>query len=491
MKSFLLLSSLSITGYMVLGQSSLFKDPSLDTTQKILVLQKLSSTECDTIYQGAFVKLWGRTEKKYKKLQPLTRMDFNRHTVYYESTLLSINDSFLVLFSKPALPIPLPLPFIKRKIIFDTIPLNQIHGIRGFNKNAEMAITSGITMPGMAFMPSDLLTFPWMFAMMPMMQTVTQVSGSIINPMRRVKRGDHQYYRLFVSEKNIDSIYNVVKAPKLEAGQYEWEINKHERWQKSYTRASRILDQRLIADNAGNWVLSGTLGSMFFPGYVRGGEDQKTKVKIADNAFVFGLTSERYFSPKDRIGIEMQFNIPHATASINTNSFTAGAGSINSVFSFAKIGIGGMYGKKVRSKLFQRSLAINPDTADVHASNTLAITNAKLRVEPKAYFLFGIGSVNTTLLRIKGSLATGNISTIDYTQKKLAIQSGFGVSSRLTKRLLYDMSVKYIWSPNYSPSIGGLNSYSGIKIQFAIGYVSGPAFALRRKLLNEVSRMVK
>jgi len=111
-------------------------------------------------------------------------------------------------------------------------------------------------------------------------------------------------------------------------------------------------------------------------------------------------------------------------------------------------------------------------------------------IEP-TYFLFGIGKVNTTLIRIKGSMTTGSISTTDYSQKKISIQSGFGISSRLSKRLLYDMSVKYIWCPNYNPSIGGLNSYSGIKLQFAIGYMSGPAFALRRKMLNEVSMMIK
>jgi hypothetical protein len=125
------------------------------------------------------------------------------------------------------------------------------------------------------------------------------------------------------------------------------------------------------------------------------------------------------------------------------------------------------------------------------AIRALAFSSAKLRMEPKAYFLFGIGAVNTTLLKIKGSMASGSISTTDYSQKKFAIQSGFGISSRLHKRLLYDMSVKYIWSPNYDPSIGGLKSYSGIKLQFAIGYMWGPAFALRRKMLNEVSQLVK
>lgn len=484
-KKYLFLSSLSISGYAVLGQELLFQEPSQDSIQKILVLEKLNSRKRDTIYQGTYVKLWVRSEKKHKKLQPLTKMDFNRHTVYYESTLFAINDSLLILFKKPG------LPFAKKKILFDTIPLKEIVGIRGFNKNVEMAMTSGVTMPAMSVMPSDLLTFPWMFLTIPISQTVTQVGSSILDPVRRIKRKDNQYYRLSVSKKNIDSIYYVVKAPKLEEGQYEWEINKHERWEKSYRRASRILDQRLIANNSGNRVLSFTLGSMFFPGYVRGPSDQKTKINIPDNAFVFGVTSERYISPKDRIGLEMQFNIPPRAVSIGANSFSAGAGYINSLSSFVKIGIGGAYGKKGRSKLLQQALSINPDTTDIDVSRTLTATNAKLRMEPKTYFLFGIGAVNTTLLRIKGSMTTGNISTTDYSQKKFSIQSGFGVSSRLSKRLLYDMSVKYVWSPNYSPSIGGLNSYSGIKIQFALGYMSGPGFALRRKRLNEVSQMVK
>lgn len=484
-KRCLILSLLSVARLTVAGQSPLFSEPVQDSVQKILVLEKLNSSKRDTIYQGAYVKLWMRTEKINKKMQPLIRMDLNRHTVYYESALFAINDSFLVLLKKP------PLPFVKPKIIFDTIPVKQIFGIRGFDKNAEMAISSGITMPAMSFMPADLLTFPWMFVMMPVTQTVSQVSGSIINPTRRIKRGDHQYYKLSVSEMKIDSVYNIVKAPKLEAGQYEWEINKYERWRKSYDRAKQILDQRLLVNNTGNTVLSGTLGSMFFPGYVRGADDDKTKVKIADNAFVFGFTSERYFSPKDRIGIEMQFNMPHKTASMTTNSFSAGAGFINSVFSYTKIGIGGFYSQHLRRQLQQRVNSISADTADQDAARAVAFSSAKLRMEPRAYFLFGIGSVNTTLLKIKGSMASGNISITDYSQKKFAIQSGFGISSRLHKRLLYDMSVKYIWSPSYDPSIGGLKNYSGVKIQFAIGYIWGPAFALKRKMLNEVSQLVK
>ena len=483
----LIASLFSITRLTVVAQSPLFSEPAQDSVQKILVLEKVNSSRHDTIYQGGYVKLWVRSQKKYWKLQPLIRMDLNRRTVYYESSLIAITDSFLVLLKRP----PLPLPFVKPKIIFDTIPVDQISAIRGFDKNAEMALSSGITMPAMSFMPSELLAFPWMFAMMPVMQTVTQITGSIINPVRRLKHGDSTYYRLFISEKSIDSVYKVQQAPKLEVGQYEWEINKQERWQKSYDRAKKILDQRLLENNTGNMVLSFTLGSMFFPGYVRGADDDNTKVKIADNAFVYGFTSERYFSPKDRIGIEMQFNTPHKTASMTTNSFSAGAGFINSIFSTAKIGIGGFYGQHLRTELQQRINSVNTDTANMDAIRALAFSSARLRMEPKAYFLFGIGAINTTLLKIKGSMASGNISTTDYSQKKFALQAGFGISSRLHKRLLYDMSVKYIWSPSYDPSIGGLKNYSGVKIQFAIGYIWGPAFALKRKMLNEVSQLVK
>lgn len=477
----ILILSWILSGFTAEAQDTLFHAPSQDNLRKGFVIQNLQTGTKDTIYAGSYVKLWIRSEKKLNKLQPLTKMDFNRHTGFYESILVTMTDSHLLLLRKP------PIPFLKSNKPFDTIAIKDIIGFRAFNKNVEMSTTSAVTMPGMSFMPSEVMEFPYMFILMPVMQSITQVGSSIINPIHKIRTKKGERYKLSIEEHQADSLFYVLDGPALKQGEYEWEVDKHKRWEKVNSRAERILEQRLLADNTGNKVFSVTFGSMFFPGYVRGPSDTKTHIKIADNAFVFGFTSERYISPRSRIGLEMQFNIPPRTASFNGTTFKGGSGFINSIFSYMKLGIGGTYGTQLRNNLLKKSAIIDADSNDIDRDVRLARMQRLIMMEPKLYFQFGAGAVTTTLLRIKGNVSSGSISATDYSQKKFSVHAGFGLSSRISKRLLYDMSVKYVFSPNYQPSLGGLKSYSGIKLQFNFGYVFGPGFALRKRILKEVS----
>jgi len=474
-----------VLGYLGLqGQDTLFH-PADYNARKGLVLKHLATGVKDTVYAGSYVKLWMRSEKKQIKMQPFTKMDLNRHTAYYESILVAITDSQLLLLRKP------PLPLIKLKRPFDTIPIRYITGFRAFNKEVEMSTTSAVTMPGMSFMPTDLMQFPYMFVMMPVMQSVSQIGSSILNPIHRIRTRKGARYQLFIEEHPSDQLFYVMDAPRPKDGEYEWEIDKHKRWEKTYARAERILKQRLLTDNTGSKVFSGTLGSMFFPWFVCGTEDTKTGVKIADNAFVFGFTSERYISNGSRIGLEMQFNKPHSTNTFYSTSVKGGMGFINSIYSYMKLGMGGLYGTRLRKSLLLQAVSLDRDSLDMGQEAKLAGLYRKIMMEPRFYIQFGAGTVSTMLIRMKGDMTSGTFSTTDYSQKKFSLQSGFGVSSRIHKRLLYDMSVKYIFSPNYRPSIGGLKSYSGIKLQFNIGYISGPGFALRRKLLREINERTR
>jgi hypothetical protein len=115
-----------------------------------------------------------------------------------------------------------------------------------------------------------------------------------------------------------------------------------------------------------------------------------------------------------------------------------------------------------------------------------ALLRTKLTAEPKPYFMFGAGAVNTTLIRFKGSMSSG-MNTTDYSQQKFALEAGPGIFSRLGRRLTYDMSVKYLWSPDYTPSIGGLTSYSGVRLQFNVGYMVGASFVRMRRQLKAIS----
>lgn len=343
----------------------------------------------------------------------------------------------------------------------------------------------------MTFLPSQFTTFPGMLYMMPLNVVVLGPMGNAFYPMRSIKTR-HPKYRLLTGEKPMDTIYSTAGLLYRTDMPYEWEIDKYDRYQQAYKRAERILNDRIFLENTGNKVISVTIGNMFFPGWVKGPQDTKTNVNIADKGIVYGFSSERFITQRDRIGMEFQFSSAPKAMSATTNSFKAGFGSIFSIASYIKIGFGGLYGKRVRAKIVNRLAMLSPDTADSKLQSYRSFQRAKLITEPQLYFLFGGGAINTTLLRIKGSFGnTVTLSTTDYSQKKLSLQAGIGASSRLGMRFLYDLSFKYLWSPNYNPSIGGLNSYSGFKLQCNIGYVYGAAFAKKHRMLAALNEKIK
>jgi hypothetical protein len=476
-----------IPGAMGMGGAS---TPLMDTgIQKVLIVENCKTGKTDTILPGSYIKLWTWLPQVKNKIQPLIRIDFNRHTFYYESTIVFITDSSIVLAGKPVIPLPLPIP--RKKMLLDTIPLSAISRFRAFNKNSQMSITNSFMMPAMTFMPSEFTSFPGMLYMMPANSIILGVLGNSFFPMHRIRTTDSKY-RLRTGEKAMDTIYSTAGFVYHTDLSYEWEIDKYHRWEQAYKRASRILNDRIFLENTSNKIVSGTIGYMFFPGFVRGPEDTKTNINIPDKGIVLGLSSERYITQRDRIGMEFQFSSAPKSMSSTTNRFSVGFGSIISIASYIKVGLGGTLGKSKRAMIYRRWASLNPDTTDNKVRAYRTFLRIKQMAEPQFYALFGGGALNTTILKMKGSLSNMNsLSTTDYSQKKFSLQAGFGASSRVGQRLLYDMSLKYIWTPNYTPSIGGLNSYSGIKLQCNIGYVYGPAFVKKRRMLAGLVGKIK
>jgi len=244
-------------------------------------------------------------------------------------------------------------------------------------------------------------------------------------------------------------------------------------------RARQSLSDEIFEKNAGNYVIGVALDLMIVPGFVKGEEDTKTKVDISDKHFVYGLFSEYFLSEKHRIGAEFHLHNLEKSISVRNNSssptISGGAGFILSLFTYVKIGIGpGIFSNKYRSKLSSQINSYNHDLIDIDREARFRMLKTKIYAEPKPYLLLGIGGINTTLVKVNGKMDHVNIT--DYNQKKLAIEFGGGLLSRPGRRLNYDMSFKYIWSSNYSPSIGGLYGYSGFRLQLNIGYMMGPQF---------------
>lgn len=469
--------------------------PASNGMQKVLIEENKKKRTLDTIRQGSFVKLWFWSEKKRKMEQPLVRADLNKHTYYIESAIMAITDSTLVFLKRPPfMPIPIPIPLASAD--FDTVMIRDITSIRALNRSVDGAAKGVVMMPAMSFMPEYFTSFPGLLFMMPAMQIGTTFFGDAVFGFHKLKRSRSRY-RLSVGEMPADTMYYIHQRKMLSEKDYEWEIERFERYNKMYAKVRQDLSDQLMQEYTGNRIISVTLGSMFIPGYSKGPEDLKTRVDISERKFVFGLSSEHFISQKHRVGLEIQMNRTEQFMSVTgstSTQITGGTGFILSNFSYIKLGLGGMYSRRYRSKLKTKMMELDEAAvreADDEESLSLirsdrSFTRAKLAAEPKPYFMFGAGAVNTTLIRVKGSMSSG-MNTTDYSQQKFALESGFGIFSRLGKRLIYDMSVKYLWSPRYTPSIGGLDTYSGVRMQFNIGYMMGPSFSRMRRQLKSIS----
>ncbi|WP_157303875.1 hypothetical protein [Chitinophaga oryziterrae] len=463
--------------------------------QKILVEENNKTGTKDTIKQGSFIKLWFRSEEKRVMEQPLIRSDFNRHTYYVESNLVAITDSALIFVKRPPF-IPLPIPLHLGSLDFDTVKIADITSFRALNRTIDGAVKGAVMMPTMSFMPEYFTSFPGMLFMMPSMQIGTTFFGDAVFRFHRMNR-QHPHFRLTVGEMPADSMYYIKRRKLLNEKDYEWEIERLERYDKMYDRIKHDLSDQILDEFVGNRIISVSLGSMFVAGYAKGAQDLNTRVNISERKFVFGLSSEHFISQRHRVGIEIQMNRTEKFTSLTSGSssmhITGSTGMILSNFAYIKFGLGGLYNERYKGRLRAQIAALDADIVSEADDENIgfirskrAFLRTKLTAEPKPYFMFGAGAVNTTLIRFKGSMSSG-MNTTDYSQQKFSLEAGPGIFSRLGRRLTYDMSVKYLWSPDYTPSIGGLTSYSGVRLQFNVGYMVGASFVRMRRQLRAIS----
>jgi hypothetical protein len=336
-------------------------------------------------------------------------------------------------------------------------------------------------MPAMSFFPDYFTSWPEMLYAMPVNMIAMQLLGSSLFSTHRVN-GERDKYRLYIYDTGIERITLKDEISKHEKG--EWQVERISRLDNIYERTKEKWLGKVLFKYKGNKIISLSLGTMFIPGYEHAAFDSKTKVEIQNKKFVWGFSTEHFISERFRIGMEMQMHATEKSSYMtSTGTMSGGGGFIFSNFTYFKIGLGnGIFGNSYREKLQTRIQNSAPDKYDDFAVASFNAKKMGLLIEPKPYFLFGMGAVNTTLIRMHGNQSS--LGTKEYEQKKLSIESGLGFLSRISKRFVYDMSLKYIWSPKYTPSIGSVNSYSGLKLQFNIGYMMGPGFKKMEKELK-------
>ncbi|MFT3738748.1 MAG: hypothetical protein QM786_08310 [Breznakibacter sp.] len=468
---------------------------------KVLIDENTKSGKKDSIFAGSFVKIWLNSDTEKRISQPLMKWDFNKHTYYFEGQLISIGDSSLVFAkSQPPSILPPPLSLIpvlikKRppiesmfKPMFDTIMIHEVTKFRISDMALEGAMKGFTMMPAMTFLPEDFTTWPNILYFMPGTMIASNLAGTAIFSTHKVNEtnGKHQLYIGDNANKN------TLFPPKIKSGfETEWAYEQIDRWD----RAKYLVHQQLL-DNAmneyrGNSIMSLTLSHMEFPSYVIGPTDGKTKVNIPDKQFLYGFTMENFITPRLRVGMEMQTHkLAASTGNAATGNVSGGMGFIFTNYSFLKFGIGdGLYSdsfkRRIRTQIEDlRDGAMNIEYDD-NVRSRINLLRAKLLADPKPYFMFGAGAVNSTLMKIRGS--NSGMSVKEYTQKNFSMTAGVGVLTRVGYRLTYDFSCNYVYSPDYSPTMGGLYSYSGINFKLNIGYMTGQSFSKMRKLYNQLS----
>ena len=508
---------------MVLGDggSKKKRPPLIFFSQKILVDENKNTGKRDTITVGNTVKLWLKSEKTNAYRQSLLKSDFNKNTFYMKAQLVSITDSTLVLMKgdKPAFMLPLPPPFSlipllatklipvakgqlhrenmggnlpapKRKsmvMMFDTIKINEIEKFRVEDMVIEGAFKSLTMMPVMSLMPTSFTTWPTALYAMPGTMIGSETIGNAAFSTRRVNTEDSNH-RLLIENAPIEkSLIPRMKTPIYER---EWGYEKFDQWNRVKDKLYDQLLENAINGYRGNRIISLSLGSMIFPSYVIGPNDKKTRVSIPDRKFVYGFSMENFISEKIRVGMEMQTHqLAPSEGNFSSQNMSVGMGFIFTNYTNIKIGIGnGLYSENYKNRLKIQIEELKKEVGldiDDNIKNRINLTRMKLLADPKPYFMFGAGAVNTTLMKIKGN--GSSMSMTDYTQKKFSLTAGVGIFTRMGWRLTYDLSCKYIYSPDYSPTMGGLYSYSGLKIQLNIGYMSGGSFSKMKQLYKKCS----
>jgi len=505
---------------MVLGGGGSQKNgpPLIFNSPNILIEENKKTGKRDTITVGSTVELWLKSEKPNDYRQPLLKHDFNNNTFYMKALLVSITDSTLVLMKgeKPAFMLPLPPPYSlipllamklmplakdqskvkmddhlpkpKRKsmaMMFDTIKIKEIVKFRVENMVTEGAVKGLTMMPLMSFLPSYFTTWPTTLYAMPGMMIGSEllINNTVFSTRRVNTEGSN--HQIFVENAPITKPL----LPKMEASKYQekWEYEKIDQWNKV---KDKLYDQLLVNamnEYRGTQIIGISLGYMMYPSYVKGPDDKRTKVNIPDKNYMFGFSMENFISNKIRVGMEMQ------TCKLSPSTgknMSAGMGFIFSNTVCIKIGIGnGIYSKNYKDKLKIQIEEIKNDIGfniDNNIRSRIDLISMKLLANPRPYFMFGGGAVNTTLMKIHSS--SGSITVSDYKQKTFSLTAGVGVLTQMGRRLTYDLSCKYVYSPDYSPTIGGLYSYSGIKIQLNIGYMYGGSFAKMKQLYKQYSR---
>lgn len=272
-----------------------------------------------------------------------------------------------------------------------------------------------------------------------------------------------------------------VLPEKKDSSRYEWEIDKYNQWQERQARFLALKSDSMRKRFKNRFIIGVSTSSFFISGYAKGAADKNTGVDMAAVKKVWGGYLEYFPGQKSRIGLELQWHSAPKKFSMTTDgtavAISGGGGNSILLFGYFKQTICNLFsGNRMENKIRM----LKSDSLDEETIHSLYRVGRKVGAIPKLYGILGVGIVSTNLLRVKGG-APDNMNVKIYNQNPYAAEAGVGLFSRIGNHIFVDLACKYIISKDYSPEIGGLKSYTGIKLQLNVGWILHAGFNSLRK----------
>ncbi len=260
-------------------------------------------------------------------------------------------------------------------------------------------------------------------------------------------------------------IWNVISLKLMAQDVVEWDVFRHERFNKElnthYDSLKLVLRHR--------WTVGVSSGYLWMPGYLKAEDDTYTGVDMRDKGVFWKVSAEYFVTQKSRIGIEFGYQkTPKGFETVSGEQIRVrGSGGVNlPILIYLKRQV-------MPLKLFRSE----------HEQLFGEAMNSGHRSEPHLFLIAGVGVTSTNLLRVHGT--TSSLRKSAYQQVPFTSEFGIGIFQRTGKRVAMELMTKYQLSSNYKPTIGSVRSYSGFSVSMRLSFIGNGKFNQVKKNLTE------
>ncbi len=240
---------------------------------------------------------------------------------------------------------------------------------------------------------------------------------------------------------------------------YQWDVFRFQ--QQENEQKKQIDSLKLVLKN--RWTIGISVGYFWMPGYTKTEMDKNTGVDMRDKKNIMSVSLEYFLSQKTRVGLEVGY---HPTE----QNFEPHSGGEH-----MRIEGGGGMNIPLLAYTKTTFLEIQQNKNKKRRTHYLWDQPADRINIPHLFVTAGAGITNTILVRVRGN-PSSSIRKSLYEQVPFTCELGIGMFQRIEKNFAFEMILKYQFSSNYSPSIGSVNSYSGVNLSLRMSIIGNGGF---------------